>query len=285
MDLGQCENILKKEYNISNNTSLYILQIISEEEEGMKIPKIEYEVYYPLTGNNLTKLNLTLCKDTKIEISISVSINGSLDKYDPNSDYYNDICSKATSDSGTDISLKDRKNEYVNNNMSLCEENCELIGYDQVKKKAKCSCNIKLNMPSDYDSKFNKNDFFKSFIDVNNIFNFNIMKCYQRVLEIKSLNKNYGFFIVCPVMKLYFIDLFAFLIVSFDNLKKEIYFIIFSFKNKGNPIKKKNYKIKEKKGIFKNNYYFENSSNKAIKPKNKLFHLDKKMKMKRKYLY
>ena len=44
MNLGQCENILKKDYNISKNNSLYILQIISE-EEGMKIPKIEYEIY------------------------------------------------------------------------------------------------------------------------------------------------------------------------------------------------------------------------------------------------
>jgi hypothetical protein len=43
-DLGQCENILKNHYNISQNDSLYILQIIVE-EEGMKIPKIEYEVY------------------------------------------------------------------------------------------------------------------------------------------------------------------------------------------------------------------------------------------------
>ena len=36
------------------------------------------------------------------------------------------ICSKATSESGTDISLKDRRNEYVYNNMSLCEENCNV---------------------------------------------------------------------------------------------------------------------------------------------------------------
>ena len=47
MNLGECENILKKEYNISKNNSLYMIQIISE-EEGMKIPKVEYEVYYPL---------------------------------------------------------------------------------------------------------------------------------------------------------------------------------------------------------------------------------------------
>ena len=46
MNLGECESILKKNYNISNDDSLCILQIISE-EEGMKITKIEYEVYYP----------------------------------------------------------------------------------------------------------------------------------------------------------------------------------------------------------------------------------------------
>ena len=40
MDLGECENKLKNDYNISNNNSLYILQIIAE-EEGMKIPKVE----------------------------------------------------------------------------------------------------------------------------------------------------------------------------------------------------------------------------------------------------
>ena len=88
----------------------------------MKIPKIEYEVYYPFHNrNNLTKLNLSSFKETKIEISVKVKINGSLDKYNPNSDYYNDICSKATSESGTNISLKDREDKFVNNNMSLCE--------------------------------------------------------------------------------------------------------------------------------------------------------------------
>ena len=135
MDLGECENILKDDYNISANDSLYILQIISE-EIGMKIPKIEYEIYYPLNNTvGLTKLNLSSCKETKIEISIAVKINDVLDKYNSSSDYYSDICYKTTSASGTDISLLDRKNEFVNNNMSLCEENCDLIGYDYNKEK------------------------------------------------------------------------------------------------------------------------------------------------------
>ena len=53
----------------------------------MKIPKIDYEVYYPIYDNNLTKLNITLCKGTKIEISIPVKINDNIDKYNPKSGY------------------------------------------------------------------------------------------------------------------------------------------------------------------------------------------------------
>ena len=270
MDLGECENILKDNYNISKNDSLYILQVITE-EEGMKIPKLDYEVYYPLNNSKeLTKLNLALCENTKIEISISVKINDLLDKYDPNSDYYNDICSKATSESGTDISLKDRKKEFVNNNMSLCEENCELIEYIKEKEKAKCSCNIKLSIPSDYNTKFNKNDFFKSFIDVRNIFNLNIMKCYKTVLKANSLMKNYGFSIIGTIMIFYFIDLFIFMTSSFNNIKKVVKSIAFSLKNNGNPIKKKKDKNKDKKKKRKKiseKNCIEDKNNKEIKPK------------------
>ena len=203
MNLGQCENILKTEYNISKYDSLYILQIISE-EEGMKIPKIEYEIYYPLNNSNeLTKLDLNSCKDTKIEISIAVKINDTLDKYNSSSDYYNDICSKTKSESGTDISLKDRRNEFVDNNMSLCEENCDLIEYNQSNNKAKCSCDIKVNIPKNYDIKFNKKDFFKNFIDLNNFMNLNILKCYKTVLKFTNLLKNYGFLIIFLIILFY----------------------------------------------------------------------------------
>ena len=161
MNLGQCEDILKNDYNKSRKDSLYILQIISK-EEGMKIPKLEYEIYYPLNNNNkLTKLNLTSCKGSKLEISIAVKINDIIEKYNPKSDYYNNICSKATSSSGTDLPMEVRRNEFVDNNMSLCEENCDLIEYDQTKEKVKCSCDIKLSIQDNYDIKFNKKIFSK----------------------------------------------------------------------------------------------------------------------------
>ena len=132
----------------------------------MKIPKIEYEIYYPLYNENeLKKLDLTPCKGTKVDISIKVKIDGNIDKYNTSSDYYNNICSKINSESGADISLNDRRNEYVNNNtnnnISLCEENCKLIEYNYFNEKAKCSCDIKTSIPPFEEIKFNKMIFLK----------------------------------------------------------------------------------------------------------------------------
>ena len=278
MNLGKCEDNLKRDYNISDDAPLYILQVITE-EEGMKIPKVEYEIYYPLNNStNLTKLNLTSCKDTKIEISIAVKIDGSLDKYNPKSDYYNDICSKATSDTGTDITLGDRKNEYVNNNMSLCEENCELIEYDQKTEKAKCSCDIKVNTSPDYETKFIKNDFFKNFIDINNLININIMKCYKNVLKVKYLLKNYGFMMVGFINVFYLMSLFIFICCSFNKMKKEILKIYYTLKVKGNPIKKKaaikEKGIKKKKKKFFDKKKLSDKKNDLI-DKSKLFKKNK----------
>ena len=107
---------------------------------------LDNKEFFEGSRGNLTKLDLTLCEGSKVEISITVKINDNLDKYNPKSGYYNDICYKVTSQSRTDISLKDRRSEFVENNMTLCEENCDLINYDYTNEKVKCSCDIKINI-------------------------------------------------------------------------------------------------------------------------------------------
>ena len=67
INLGECETKLKNYYNISQNKSLFIFKV-EVLKEGMKVPKIEYEVYFPLKGDNLEKLDLSICDDTKIEL-------------------------------------------------------------------------------------------------------------------------------------------------------------------------------------------------------------------------
>ena len=60
IDLGECENKLKSVYNISDNSSLYIIRY-DITIERMLIPKVEYEVFY-LSDESFMELNLIHCK-------------------------------------------------------------------------------------------------------------------------------------------------------------------------------------------------------------------------------
>ena len=250
IDLGQCEENLRKDNNISMNDSLYILKI-AKLETGIKIPKIEYEVYYLSDGiNNIQKLNLSeSCKDTKIEISIRVKLNNTIDKYDPKSDYYNNICSKVTSQFGTDISLEDRRNEFVDNNMFICEEMCDLVYFNKDTEKVKCSCDVKLNLPSLEDIKFDKNEFLHNFIDTNNFANLSVMKCYKIVMIFKELIHNYGFYFMSFIILFYFITLFIFRFKSYYNLKSDIAEIYSAIKITEKNKPKEEFSIKKEKII------------------------------------
>ena len=189
--MGECEEKLK---NVTNNKTLYVFKL-DVYNQGMKIPKLEYEIYYQSLGGNLTQLNLSICEHMKVDILSPVILNGSIDKYNSSSDYYNDICHKTTLESGTDISLKDRKNEFVNNNMTVCEENCKFIDYDYINSKAKCRCEIKISLPLLDNITFDKNRLYDNFKDFKNIANLNLLKCYKQILTIHNLKKNYGFII------------------------------------------------------------------------------------------
>ena len=156
INLGDCEFKLKEEYGIPLTDSLFILKIDVNVKE-IKIPKIEYEVYYPFNNDNLTKLDLSICKDIKIDISISIDLIENLedlDKYNASSGFYNDIYYTYTNEKGTDETLKDIQNDYIENQMSVCEENCEFSNYNATLKKAICSCYVKVQLPLISEIKF-----------------------------------------------------------------------------------------------------------------------------------
>ena len=227
IDLVLCETLIKSLNNISNDNTLFILKI-EVREEGMKIPKIEYELYNLMLNNNtLTKLNLSPCKNMKIDISIPVPIKDTIDKYNTSSDYYSNICSKAISEYGTDISLNDRKNKFVNDNLTLCEEDCDLVDYNFTTEKAKCSCLVKINLPFIGDIKFDKDKLKKRFIEIENIANLKFMKCIKNV----SLNYNYGFYIYIFIIVLYIVCLFLFYFKFFSLLKETMLAIVNSKKS------------------------------------------------------
>ena len=65
INLGKCETALKINYSIPMNDSLYILKV---DTLVNNIQKVEYEVYYNFSKNNLTKLNLIVCKDILLQL-------------------------------------------------------------------------------------------------------------------------------------------------------------------------------------------------------------------------
>ena len=92
-------------------------------------------------------MDLNICKDVKININLPVFINESeVFKYNPSGEYYNDLCYVYTTENGTDINLKDRKNNYLKKNMSVCESNCDFDKYDNYTKKVSCECEIKVKI-------------------------------------------------------------------------------------------------------------------------------------------
>ena len=118
IEFGDCEMKLKRYYNLSIYDKIY-LEKIETKQEGIQIPKVEYNLYSKLSGQKLTKLNISVCDDSEIFISYSISLTENIGLFNSNSDYYNNVCYKATSDSGTDITLNDRKKEYVDKNKFL----------------------------------------------------------------------------------------------------------------------------------------------------------------------
>ena len=213
INLEECEYILKTEYHLPLNETLYIL-IIEIKEEGMKIPKVEYELFYSLYNNSeLIKLNLTKCKNKSIDIIIPIDINydKNINKFNKNSKYYNDVCSLADPESKTDITLLDRQKEFIDKNMTLCEENCYLVGYNYQSKKVKCSCTIKLNLSIIDNIKFDKNIFWNVFnnININLVNNFYIktMKCFKTIIKSNLVRKNIGFYIQIFILLLFIVTL------------------------------------------------------------------------------
>ena len=62
IDLGKCESSLKKFYNLSDDAEIYI-KMLEISQDNMRIPKVEYDIYAKLNGENLTKLDLISCKN------------------------------------------------------------------------------------------------------------------------------------------------------------------------------------------------------------------------------
>ena len=283
IDLGECEKKIIAEYGLPNNSNFYILKI-DYLLPGTKTPKIEYELYYPLNGTNLTLLNISACKDVKIDIYFPTNITlDELYKYNPKNDFYNDICKTHTSESGTDIILSDRRNEFVDNNMNVCEEDCELVNLDKIHNssinRVKCTCYTKINLPILSEVKIDKNKLLNNFKDIKNMININLLKCINLMFNSGNIFKNFSNYMILFLFSLSIASIIVFILYDYIRIKKIIKILRNTKKIAHDEIYKKNI-IETEKGKKKKNIseHISKGKNKYIdlKIKNKAYNRIKK---------
>ena len=220
ISFGECEDFLKSTYNISDNESLIILKIDkSKDNDKSSIKQVEYEAFHP---NSKINLDLSLCQNMKINVFYNIPpINiEDLYKYNQSSDYYNDICFTNNSDNGVDICVKDRRGIFIDNNLPVCEDNCDLVDFDLENNKSLCSCDVKAEV-SIYNNEIDTEALYKKFDGEPNT-NIEIIKCYYLLFDVENLKANIGNYIISSIGVIYFLCLLIFIFIEYKLIMAKI---------------------------------------------------------------
>ena len=97
-------------------------------------------------------------------------------------------------------------------------------------KKAKCSCEVKIDLPLLEDIKFDKEQLKNNFKDINNIANIKFMKCYKIAFKKENIKSNYGFYILDFIILLFILCLFLFYYKYYNLFLAEINIFLSTFK-------------------------------------------------------
>ena len=254
IDLGECEDLLRKENNIDNNTQLIILKF--EKMTNIVYEKnIQYEVF---ESKERKRLNLSICKNIYIGIYIPYTISEKTqnlyndlqeygyDLFDPYDSFYQDICTPYKSENNTDVLISDRKKDFYNNE-TMCQSNCHYSNYLFEAQLLKCECDVDVEeIEVDDSEKFDEKILYKSFYDVLKYSNFKVLKCYKLVFQKKTLTNNYGSIVVIIFFLIYLVFFIIYIVLGIFPIKKEVAKKIFE---------------KPKKEKIDRNIIFTNSSN------------------------
>ena len=255
IDLGECEEKLKKENNIDQDESLIIYKL--EKVGTIAAQKnIQYEVYNP---NNLEKLDISICTNEKINIYIPLTLSEDTlelhqdllsygyDLFNPNDSFYQDICAGYTSSNGTDVLLlSDRRANYFNNTETACQNGCTYSQYSAETKQLKCECDAvekTIEPEPEKMDKFDGSIIFTSFYDVLKMSNFLVLKCYKLVFSYKGEYYNWGSFTLIGYFIIYTIFNIMYFIKGFFYAKLYSAKMVFNnniFNNNKNNINIKN---------------------------------------------
>ena len=126
------------------------------------------------------------------------------------------------------MTLYERKNEYNQKKLSLCQNGCEFEGYNSTTKKVKCKCEMqsKIDLSLLLDSTNHKDELVHKFIDIKKTANLGVIKCYKLLFSKKGLISNIGSYILFAILLFFFILSIIFYNKGFKKIKNKIYEIV-----------------------------------------------------------
>ena len=267
IDLGECEEILKKKENLKDDDELIIFKIDIKNID-LSLTYVQYEIYNPYT---LELIPLDICENTPIIIKSPVNLEDELETiyvnmnnsgynlFNLNDSFYNDICSTYTTQNGTDISMADRKNQIFDNykNISLCQTGCNFSNYDYENKKAECQCSVQKEETNIDPEKveFDNLAIIETFYNPLKHSNFLVMKCFKLVFSLEGQLHNIGSYIMSCLCFIFIISFFWYCIRGNKTIDRYILAfvtgkILYSY-DKINNYTEINSKQKERKESFK----------------------------------
>ena len=231
IDIGKCEELLREQNVIDNQTELIILKFEKITNKASE-KNVQYEIYAP---NSSEKLDLSICRTTSIDLYIPITLSETTqnlyddlsdqgyDLFNENDSFYQDICATFKSENGTDVLLSDRKNDYYNPNETICQANCHYSAYISDEQYLKCKCGVTIeNIDTEEPEKLTGKLIFTSFYNVLKYSNVGVLKCYKLVFDINNLINNYGCIIMIIYFLFYFICFMIFAFKGFSPLKIDV---------------------------------------------------------------
>ena len=302
----ECENTLRRKNNLPPESILTVIQMeIYKFDDKSLTEQIEYAIY----NDKKIKLDLSVCKNDKIEITYSITNTSAIDfekislfsgvgvdVFNMNDNFFNDIY-YPYSNNNYDMILRDRVSD-IYQNFSVCDNNCEYNRINISSMTITCNCKIKSNV----DTKKEELKFDKIYLDLFEESSFSVIKCFKLVFNLKNKLNNIGF-IIFTILFLFQFSIIIYYIINgitsiniyiINEMKKFNYLTESNFPvkkkrqyiiekdKKNNTYKNKKNRIKDIVFNQRNNVTNKNSNqdNMSSSKKNFIYDIDKKLKRK-----
>ena len=121
------------------------------------------------------------------------------------------------------MTIYDRKNNFNEKFLSLCEVNCEYKGYNDTTSSVNCECRTKTEFPKlTTDERFDLAELVYQFVDFDKISNIFVVTCYKQLFCSEGFKTNSGSYINMALITGSVISAVLFYLTGFNSFQNKI---------------------------------------------------------------